>query len=280
MAITRIPLVAVVLLALAIPAAAQNKPNFSGEWVMNRQASTLSTAASPIQSGNVSIEHHEPAFRYKASLRAGTAPIEYEFQATTDGRDVAGTLQGRAVVTRLTWDGNALVLTSRIERADGDMRISFRYELLENGRRLRATEQLRGGGRDQDNIWVFDRRAATTVTRLYTGADGQSHAEDAIVAWRTAKLRGELSESESVPVTGAQFLRWPRGFVWEGHPASKRQYVIIVSGHGEVDVAGGNTVQLSPGRVLLAEDVTGKGHVTRVGPDEDLVMLLVPLASN
>jgi mannose-6-phosphate isomerase-like protein (cupin superfamily) len=119
--------------------------------------------------------------------------------------------------------------------------------------------------------------ATTTVTRLYTGADGQSHAENTTVAWRTAKLRAELSESEAVKVTGAQFLRWPRGFVWEGHPASKRQYVIIVSGRGEVDVAGGK-VPLAPGRVLLAEDVTGKGHVTRVGPDEDLVMLLVPLA--
>ena len=120
--------------------------------------------------------------------------------------------------------------------------------------------------------------ATTTVTRLYTGADGLSHAEDTEVAWRPAKLRAELSESEAVKVTGAQFLRWPRGFVWEGHPASKRQYVIIVSGRGEVDVAGGGKVQLAPGRVLLAEDVTGKGHVTRVGADEDLVMLLVPLA--
>jgi quercetin dioxygenase-like cupin family protein len=119
--------------------------------------------------------------------------------------------------------------------------------------------------------------ATTTITRLYTGADGQSHAEDVTVAWRTAKLRAELSESESVNVSGAQFLRWPRGFVWEGHPASKRQYVVIVSGRGEVDVAGGKTVMLAPGRILLAEDVTGKGHVTRVGADEDLVMLLVPL---
>ena len=42
---------------------------------------------------------------------------------------------------------------------------------------------------------------------------------------------------------------------------------------------GGKKVQLAPGRVLLAEDVTGKGHTTRVGADEDLVMLLVPLAS-
>jgi mannose-6-phosphate isomerase-like protein (cupin superfamily) len=118
----------------------------------------------------------------------------------------------------------------------------------------------------------------TTVTRLYTGVDDQSHAQDNDVTWRTAKLHPDLRESESVKVTGAQFLRWPRGFVWAGHPASKRQYVIIVSGRGEVDVAGGKNVQLTPGRVLLAEDVTGKGHTTRIGPDEDLVMLLVPLA--
>lgn len=122
------------------------------------------------------------------------------------------------------------------------------------------------------------RRATTTITRLYTGADGQSHAEDTEVAWRPAQLRAELSDSESVKVTAAQFLRWPRGFVWAGHPASRRQYVVIVSGRGEVDVVGGKKVQLAPGRVLLAEDVTGKGHTTRVGPDEDLVMLLVPLA--
>jgi hypothetical protein len=76
------------------------------------------------------------------------------------------------------------------------------------------------------------RRVTTTITRLYTGADGQSHTEDTEVAWRPSKLRAELNESESVKVTGAQFLRWPRGFVWEGHPASKRQYVIILSGRG------------------------------------------------
>jgi quercetin dioxygenase-like cupin family protein len=118
----------------------------------------------------------------------------------------------------------------------------------------------------------------TTVTRLYTGADDESHAQDNDVTWRTAKLHPDLRESEAVKVTGAQFLRWPRGFVWAGHPASKRQYVIIVSGRGEVEVADGKKVQLTPGRVLLAEDVTGKGHTTRIGPDEDLVMLLVPMA--
>jgi len=122
------------------------------------------------------------------------------------------------------------------------------------------------------------KQTMTTVARLYTGADGQSHASDIEVAWRSAALRPELHESESVKVTGAQFLRWPRGFVWADHPASKRQYVVILSGRGEVEVVGGPRVLLVPGRVLLAEDVTGKGHTTRVGPDEDLVMLVVPIA--
>ena len=76
------------------------------------------------------------------------------------------------------------------------------------------------------------RHETTTITRLYTGADGQSHAEDTDVAWLPSKLRAELNESESMKVSAAQFLRWPRGFVWKGHPASKRQYVIIVSGRG------------------------------------------------
>jgi len=124
---------------------------------------------------------------------------------------------------------------------------------------------------------VAAQKGLTTITRLYTGADGQSHASDIQVAWKPSTLHASLSESEVVNVRAAQFLRWPAGFVWEGHPASKRQYVIIISGLGEVDVAGGRKVQLAPGRVLLAEDVTGKGHTTRVGAGEDLVMLLVPI---
>jgi hypothetical protein len=36
--------------------------------------------------------------------------------------------------------------------------MSWRYELLDGGRRLRAIEQLRGSGREQDNVWIFERR--------------------------------------------------------------------------------------------------------------------------
>jgi hypothetical protein len=55
------------------------------------------------------------------------------------------------------WDGDALAFTDTVPTPNGDMTIAFRYELQDGGRRLQAAERLRGGGRDQDNVWVFDR---------------------------------------------------------------------------------------------------------------------------
>ena len=149
-------LTAAMVLGTAI-SAAQSKPDFSGEFVLNRPASTLSPSAEAFQSGTVRIEHRDAAFRYKAELVAPTGPVRYEYELPSDGREVTSTLQGATSASTLRWDGDALVLTSRIQRAGGEMVVSFRYELLDGGRRLRGVERIRGGGRDQDNVWIFDR---------------------------------------------------------------------------------------------------------------------------
>src|SRR5262245_21972814 len=73
------------LLALAASGFAQGKPDFSGEWILNRQASTLSPAAAAMQSGDVRIEHRDPTFRYKAALKSETGSVQYEFELQSDG---------------------------------------------------------------------------------------------------------------------------------------------------------------------------------------------------
>ncbi len=80
-------------------------------------------------------------------------------------------------------------------------------------------------------------------------------------------------------VSGAQFVRWPPGHVRDWHNAEQRQYVVTLSGRGEVEVSGGQKILLNPGRIILVEDVTGKGHITRSIGSEDLVLLLVPFAA-
>ena len=119
-------------------------------------------------------------------------------------------------------------------------------------------------------------RKPITVTRIYTGVDGQTHAEEIGVKLLPGGAMGELSEM--MKVTGLQFRRTPSNYVVDWHPAPQRQYVITLSGRGEIELAGGKKIPLDPGHILLAEDVTGKGHISRGVGTEDRISLFIPLA--
>ena len=148
----------VVFLAGAMAVIAQQKPDFSGEMTLNRQASVLSPAvAAAVQSGVLRIEHYEPTVTGHLTVTLDGKPFDSKFELLSDGREVVETHGERRTVSSLRWDGDALVATWRTEGPGGEVTLSFRYELQDGGRRLRAAEQLRGGGRDQDNLWVFER---------------------------------------------------------------------------------------------------------------------------
>lgn len=123
---------------------------------------------------------------------------------------------------------------------------------------------------DRDGVGAQTRKPIM-VTRIYTGPDGQSHAEE---------IEMTLSDgrSEMLKVTGAQFRRTPPGTFSDWHQGPRRQYIITLSGRGEIEVAGGKKIALVPGRIELIEDTTGKGHTTRVVGTEDRVSIALPLA--
>jgi hypothetical protein len=113
------------------------------------------------------------------------------------------------------------------------------------------------------------------ITRLYTGPDGQTHAEE-IEAKFTA---GDVNEIFKMPgITGAELHRAPAGRVIDWHTAPRRQYIITLSGRGELEVAGGKKIAVEPGHIELVEDTTGKGHITRVVGTEERVTLQLPLS--
>jgi len=132
-----------------------------------------------------------------------------------------------------------------------------------------------GGIRSHDDIAAAQKRTPISITRIYTGPDGQTHAEEIDVKLKQGGTSGELSEL--LKVTGLQFRRTPPNYFVDWHPAPQRQYVITLSGRGEIELVGGKKIPLGPGHILLAEDVTGKGHISRGVGTEDRVSLFIPL---
>jgi quercetin dioxygenase-like cupin family protein len=123
---------------------------------------------------------------------------------------------------------------------------------------------------------VAQKPEAVTLTRLYTGADGLSHFEP--MELKFAPVPGApntLAQSEAVPTKKSYIVRIQPGFFEDWHNADVRRYVITISGRSEVEVAGGQKFVVQPGQVVLAEDLTGKGHTFRVLGTSDWVALFV-----
>ena len=47
---------------------------------------------------------------------------------------------------------------------------------------------------------------------------------------------------------------------------------------GEIELEGGRKLRLGPGHILLAEDTTGQGHISRASGSQDRLSLFITLA--
>ena len=73
------------------------------------------------------------------------------------------------------------------------------------------------------------------------------------------------------PPTGATIRISPPGYFLDFHCAPRRQYTVTLSGEAEIGLGDGSTHRVGPGDVLLAKDLTGQGHTTRVVGGGELV---------
>jgi quercetin dioxygenase-like cupin family protein len=95
------------------------------------------------------------------------------------------------------------------------------------------------------------------ITRIYTGPDGQTHAEEIEAKFAPG---GDNEVHKLMANSGAGLRRAPPGRVSDWHTAPRRQYVITLSGHGELELSGGQRVSVGPGNIELVEDTTGNSR--------------------
>ena len=110
------------------------------------------------------------------------------------------------------------------------------------------------------------------ISRIYTGEDNQSHMEDLEIS--ETSVPGALQRISSIT-----FRSHEPGRFSDWHCESKRNYIITLSGEGEIGLGDGSIHKIGPGRVMLVEDLTGQGHTTRVSSTIPRITVAIPLTN-
>jgi hypothetical protein len=112
---------------LALPLAAQSKPDFSGTWKLNVAKSEM--GGSPVTEIVVRVDHKEPIFKYIAKGVSGGEAFEDSLELNTSGKPTPGP-NGMTSVTR--WEGNAILVEGK--SADGAATITVRFSMSADGK--------------------------------------------------------------------------------------------------------------------------------------------------
>ena len=145
-------------LAFAASAGGQQRPDFSGDWTLDRSSSLLQGEMAAVERGSLRIAHREPSFTFTRSFVVKSQPIEMSYEIQTDGREQSRVDRGLTSRSRLEWQGSSLLLTVLIDAPPGLVSNIVRYELLDGGRTLRAVEDVSGAVPAHHNVWIFARK--------------------------------------------------------------------------------------------------------------------------
>ena len=104
------------------------------------------------------------------------------------------------------------------------------------------------------------------ITRFHTTEEGLSRFVEVDIPTINERKDDDghvLRLSNAYTSPNVIFAELPEGMSQSWHNAPARQIVVVLSGTLEVEVADKQTRQWGPGGAFLADDVTGKGHLTR-----------------
>jgi hypothetical protein len=116
--------------------------------------------------------------------------------------------------------------------------------------------------------------------RISTDDQGNSHFDTVTVEQHLAHAAPPAAPfyvSADNPASKYRFYTFEPGWIGELHPAPTRQFLALMTGAVEMETTDGTVVKFGPGDLILLEDTSGKGHVTRNIGKGYAMFLVVPV---
>jgi len=113
------------------------------------------------------------------------------------------------------------------------------------------------------------------IHNLYEDTDGESHFRDIKVQWVQEHPGGKLSQR--LPATGVIFRETSGAYNLDWHTAPRRQYIVNLDAGVEITASDGERRVIGAGEVILVEDTTGKGHLSKAVSGQARRSIFIPI---
>lgn len=135
---------------------AQSKPNFSGEWKMVPAKSDFGMMPAPTTAVQ-KITHNDPELKVVNTQTGDQGTFTTESTYTTDGKECVNKGRMGDVKSTLKWDGNALVIDSKLDFQGTEVAITNRWTLSEDGKTLTMNMHFASGMGEGDAKIVYEK---------------------------------------------------------------------------------------------------------------------------
>jgi len=148
------------IVCISICLFSQSIIDFSGEWILNKERSQFQLKEfEALERGLVIIHHREPVFHFERVFTSKGQDDSFIYELDTDGKEKTSQEGNQTLISRLYWEGEALVFVTKIIAPQGEATNTVRYCLIDEGRTLQAEEQFRGPRLKYDNLWILEKKS-------------------------------------------------------------------------------------------------------------------------
>ena len=113
------------------------------------------------------------------------------------------------------------------------------------------------------------------IHHLFVDKQGESHFEDMEIPYIATGAAGKLSAR--LPATGIIFREVAPDYDLDWHPAPRRQFIVNLDAGVEITASDGEKRVIGPGEVVLVEDISGKGHLSKAVGGKIRHCLFIPI---
>jgi len=117
---------------------------------------------------------------------------------------------------------------------------------------------------------------------LYSDDKGVSHFKDETLPFKVLGQPGMANPPAAASLEGAKgatFLLLHAGQTEDWHRAPAKQFLIVVHGASQVTAGDGTVKEFHLGDIVLMDDTTGKGHITKNLGSTDHIALVIPVSA-